>query len=229
MPQITSIEPQKSSYAKASERRGIHRYNIFIDGQFAFGADEDLIVNKRLIVGKTLNKEDLDKLLFEAEVGKLMERMYGLFSIRMRSEKEVRDYLKNLSFKRRLKEKEEVSEAAINLLIERLKNKGIVNDLEFAKSWVEGRRKSKQKGIKALKMELYQKGIDREIIEQVINLQVTDNSEEELAKLALEKKMRIWKNLDPQEFKKKSYQFLAGKGFEFSIISDIVEKLTKKE
>ena len=219
MPKITSVEPQK---------KNPKRFNIFLDGEFAFGADEDLIVSYRLIPGKVIQKEDLDKLIYEAEIGKLMERMYGLFSVRQRSEKEVRSYLKNLSFKRKLKEKEEISDIIIDLLIERLKQKGLVNDLEFAKAWVEARRKSKQKGVKALKMELFQKGIEREIIEEVISHQASVVSEEELARQALEKKMKSWRNLSALEFKKKAYEFLMRKGFDYSVVKEVIELIRKQ-
>lgn len=234
MPQITSVEPQKKNPG---------RYNIFLDGTFVFGADEDLVVNCRLVVGKNLQPQDVEKLLFEAEVGKLMERMYGLFSIRQRSEWEVRDYLKRLSFKRKirtsdrnrrtlrpspLKDQDEISQAAVDLLVERLRKKGMVDDLGFARSWVEARRRSKQKGKTALKAELYQKGIDREIIEEVISEQSTAEGEEELAKQALEKKMRAWKNLEPREKKQKAIEFLMRKGFEYEIIRPVVEKFMGK-
>lgn len=220
MPKITSVESQKKNPS---------RFNIFIDGIFAFGADEDLVVSERLIPGKEIEKKDLEKLLYEAEVGKLMGRMYGLFSIRARSEKEVRDYLKNLSFKRKLKEQDEISEASIDLIMERLKQKGMLNDLEFAKAWVEGRRRSKQKGINALKSELYQKGIDREIIEEVVRLQVTGYSEEELAKLALEKKLKSWQTYAYLDKKKKALDYLMRKGFDYGLSKDVVEKMVGKE
>ncbi|KKR80477.1 MAG: regulatory protein [Candidatus Daviesbacteria bacterium GW2011_GWA1_41_61] len=222
MPKIISVEPQK---------KNPRRFNIFLDGVFAFGADEDLVVNYHLVPGKIVQPRELEKLLFESEVGKLMERMYGLFSVRMRSEKEVRDYLKNLSFKRKTKGKEEISDLVIDILVERLKQKGMLNDLEFAKAWVEGRRRSKQKGVRALKAELYQKGIDREIVEEVLRLADARSgqvSEEDLAKLALEKKMKSWKNLPELEFKKKAIEFLLRRGFEYSIVRVVVAKLGQK-
>lgn len=219
MPIITSVEPQK-------KKQG--RFNIFIDGKFAFGADEDLVVNHRLIPGKVIEPRGFDKLLYEVEIGKLMEKMYGFFSVRTRSEKEVRDYLKNLSFKRKVKDKEEISGLVIDQLVEKLKQKGMLNDLEFAKAWVESRRRSKGKSAKALKMELIKKGIKRDIIEEVVRLQVTGYSEEGLAEKALEKKMKSWKNLDRQTFKKKAYGYLMRQGFEYSLIKSLVEKFLGK-
>lgn len=218
MSKITSVEVQK---------RNPHRFNIFIDGMFAFGADEDLVVNFRLLSGKEINPTDLEKILFEAQVGKLMDRMYNLFSIRARSEKEVRDYFRIKSFKLKVKGNEQISEIVIDSLIGKLKQKGMINDLEFAKSWVQARRKSKQKGKTALKSELFQKGIDRDIIEEVL-AESSNENEEVLALQALEKKLKSWSNLDKIHFKKKAYEFLGRRGFGYEIISVVVAKMMEK-
>lgn len=220
MPKVTSVEPQK---------KNPKRFNVFLDGEFAFGADEDLVVNRRLIAGKVIAPEDIDKILFEAEVGKLMERMYRWFALRQHSEKEVRDYFRVKSQESRVKGKEEISQLVIDATIEALKKKGLLNDLEFAKAWVEARRKSKQKGMRAIKAELFQKGIDKEIIEEVIRVESLESSEEELAKLALEKKMKVWKNLDPKKLYQKSIEFLLRKGFEYEVVKGIIEKIREKE
>lgn len=206
MSKITEVIPQK---------KNPHRFSVFLDGEFAFGADEDLVVNCRLVVGKIISPEDLNKILFEAEIGKLMEKMYRWFNLRQHSEKEVRDYFRN----------KQLSQMVIDAVVRVLKKKGMVNDLEFAKVWVEARRRSKQKGIRAIKQELYQKGIDKEIIEEVLRLRSGQVPEEELAKQALEKKMRIWKNLDPQKLLQKATGYLLRKGFEYEIVKEVLSKL----
>ncbi|MBI3485786.1 RecX family transcriptional regulator [Candidatus Daviesbacteria bacterium] len=224
MPKVTSVEKQK---------KNPKRFNIFLDGQFAFGADEDLVVNFRLIVGKEIKSEDLNKLLFESEAGKLIDRVYSLLGVRQRSEKEIRDYLKTLSFKRKVKGNEEISELVVENLIEKLKSKDLINDQNFAKAWVDARRRSKSKGKIALKQELFQKGIDREIIEEVLSdefrVHSSELSEEQLAKQALEKKLKSFSNLPYLEAKKKAFGFLVRRGFEYSVIKEVVEKLIKKE
>ncbi len=223
MPKITSVEPQKKS---ANQRT--KRFNIFLDGEFAFGADEDLVVSRRLVVGKVVPPEELQKILFEAEVGKLMERMYRWFALRQHSEKEVRDYFKIKNQKSKIKNEGQISQLAVDAVIETLKRKGMVNDLGFAKAWVEARRKTKQKGIRAIKAELFQKGIDKEIIEEVIRYQISDISEGDLAKQALEKKMKFLKHLNTLDLKKKAYEFLLRKGFEYEVVKKTIESLTKK-
>lgn len=214
MPKITSVEPQK---------KNPHRFNIFLDGQFAFGADEDLVVNRRLVVGKEIAAQDLDKILFEAQVGKLMERMHRLFNIRQRSEKEVRDYFKNLSFKRKVKGQEEISSYIVDATVQQLKQKGLLNDEQFARDWTESRRK--KYGLNRIKQELFQKGIAREIIEEVISDRREEISETNLATQVLQKKLKTWKNLPELELKKKAYEYLMRRGFEYSVVKETVRTI----
>lgn len=213
---ITSVEPQK---------KNPRRFNIFLDGKFGFGADEDTIVRFRLVPQKEIDSPTLEKILYELEIGKLMERMYGQFSVRMRSEKEIRDYLKRLSFKRKLRDQEEISELIADLLVERLKEKKLIEDAKFAKDWVMARRISKNKGKIALKMELFQKGIDSSIVDE--SLETTPEDEEKLALRALEKKIRLWRNLAGLALKKKAIEFLMRKGFEYDLSLKVIDKLLK--
>lgn len=224
MPRVTSVEPQTLRLRSGSSRR----FNIYLDGEFAFGADEDLVVDWRLVPGKALDTSLVERLLFETEVGKLMERMYRLFNLRLRSEKEVRDYLRNLSFKRKVKGQEEISETALELLINKLKQKGLLSDEQFAKAWVQSRRRTKKKGKIALKAELYQKGINRDLIEEVLEEESTPESEKQLAQQALVKKMKVWKSLPLLEFRKKSYEFLLRRGFEYEVVWEVIENYLKK-
>lgn len=217
MPKITSVEPQK---------KNPHRFNIYLDGQFAFGADEDLVVDYRLIPGKVIDQPLLKKLLFEAEAGELMERMYDLFNRRQRTEKEVREYLRQLSFKRKIKNQDELSPISVDLVVERLKKKRLLNDEEFAKQWMESR--SKKKGIQAIKGELFKKGINREIIDEVTRVEDIESRQENIAEQLLIKRLPRFKSSSYLERKKKAYEFLLRRGFEYEIVKEVVEKLLRR-
>lgn len=148
---------------------------------------------------------------------KILQKVYRLLSWRDRSEKEIRDFLQR-------KKVENIDE-----VINQLKEQGYIDDEKFSREWVQSRRRSKQKGSKAIRLELLQKGIDREIIERVISRQLSDVREEEIAEKALEKKVRIWKNLEPDEFRKKATDFLMRKGFEYGVVKATVDKFLLKQ
>lgn len=148
----------------------------------------------------------------------VLQKLYRLISIRLRSEKEIRDYLQG---------KKLYSEQAIETATQKLKELRLLNDKEFAKAWVEAR--SKKKGIRAIKQELFQKGISKEIIDEVTIQNIQGTNEKETATRLLERKIDAWKNLEPLKFKKKAFEFLMRRGFEYEIVTDIIEKYIKRE
>jgi len=80
-------------------------------------------------------------------------------------------------------------------------------------------------------MELLQKGISRDIVEDILNDSNHFNkvSEEQVAENLLQKKVKVWKNLPEMEMKKKSTDFLLRRGFEYPVAKLTIEKLLKKE
>ena len=217
MSKITSVEVQK---------KNPHRFNIYLDGQFAFGADEDLVVEYRLIKDKVIDQVLLDKLLFEAEVGKLMERMYALFNKRARSEKEIRDYFRIKNYELRIKNKELISDLVIEQVIKKLNQKSLLNDEEFAKAWVLSR--SKKKSIQAVKSELYKKGIDKEIIEEAVGFQSSAIRQNQTAEELLIKRLPRWQDLPYMDRKKKAFEFLLRRGFEYELVKEVVSGTLEK-
>ena len=80
-------------------------------------------------------------------------------SFRPRSENEVRD---------NLLEKKAVQEI-IEKIILKLKEHNFINDLEFAKHWIESRIRFKPRSSRLIQMELKQKGIAQDLIDNLIN------------------------------------------------------------
>lgn len=211
--------------AVLQQKKNPHRFNIFLDGQFAFGVDEDTVVSFRLIPGKKIDQSKLSEMLFEASVGELMERMYGLLARRARSQKEILDYLKALSYKRKIKGQEEISELVQKSLIDKLKQNGLINDSEFAAALVESRKR--KKGIIALKFELLKKGISKEDIDLVLN-NIPRVEQELSATSLLQKRLPKYQNLDKNKCKQKSLEYLLRLGFEYELAAAVVEKLIGK-
>ena len=77
------------------------------------------------------------------------------------------------------------------------------------------------------KQQAKQKGHEKKLVkggkggERIVSV---GPSEEELARQALEKKMKFWKNLPVLEFKKKAFEFLMRKGFEYEVVKDVLDK-----
>lgn len=140
-------------------------------------------------------------------------------SYRPRSEKEIRDYLK------RKKAKQDILEKIVN----RLKELKFVNDVSFAKLWIESRQGNKPRGIKTISFELKQKGIPDAIIEELVGEKTSSESEKSLAYQAAQKKLPLYVKLPKREFFGKMSQFLLRRGFDWGVVRIVVDELIKKE
>jgi regulatory protein len=123
----------------------------------------------------------------------------------MRSKKELIDRLK--------KKGGEVS--LINEVIKELERVDLINDTKFAELWV--RERSKLYGPIRLRSELLGKGIDKEIIDKVLDKFDERTLSEHLAKQWLRKN----KNLSPIVAKRRLFNFLARRGISYETIKSI--------
>ncbi len=132
-------------------------------------------------------------------------------SFRPRSIKEIKDYLTRKNF----------MEKTIEPTMEKLIELKFLNDEEFAKMWIEERQRIKGKSKFALKLELLNKGLDKDLIEQLLKIAENDF---ETAKALFEKKKYKLKGLSKLEFKKKMSGLLLRRGFSFEIINKLLKE-----
>lgn len=92
------------------------------------------------------------------DVGEVLDSAARFLGVRARSESEVRRRLTVAGYP------VELVEAALGRLIEQ----GYLDDEQFARTWVESRDRARPRGERALRLELAQKGVSREIIETVL-------------------------------------------------------------
>jgi regulatory protein len=203
MPAITAIELQQ---------RDPERVNIFVDGKFAFGMSLLALATRRLSLGQELS----DDVINDLKRDDLADRTYGAalnyLSFRPRSRREMRDY-----FRRRGTDPEIGDQ-----VIERLERNGFLDDREFARFWVENRQTFRPRGSRALRVELRQKGIEGEIVEEAL----TDIGDEDaIAREAGARKLRSFASLDEREFFRRMVGFLQRRGFPYEVSARVTRGL----
>jgi len=199
MKKITSISVQK---------KDPNRVNIYLDGEFAFGVAR--ITAAWLKNGDELSDEKIARLIAEDTREWAYQQALLYLSYRARSEKEIRQNL----------QKHEMPEDVIEETIERLRTAGLANDNEFAQTWVENRSTFRPRSRRALAMELRQKGLDDETVRSALS----GVDEDALAYEAAQKRLGRLKGLEWNDFRKKLSEFLARRGFPYSVIAPIVTR-----
>ena len=156
--------------------------------------------------------EDSEDLLHKAK-----EYAFFLLKFRQRSEKELYSRLKKKKFPERV----------IECTLTFLKEKKFIDDIVFARVWVESRLK-KPLGIKRINQELRLKGIDKEIIQNALDDIKEDYSETEVVTKIAKEKLKRLKSSDPLKARNRVYAYLLRRGFSAQTVYDVLNNLCRQ-
>ena len=112
---------------------------------------------------------------------------------------------------------------AIDGAIDKLRAQRYIDDLDFAKYWIEQRGKFRPKGDRALVSELTMKGVARETIDIALG-ELSPDSEAERALRALVRPSTRWRDLEPPERRRKIHAYLAQRGFGYEVIDQVIRR-----
>jgi regulatory protein len=201
MRKITAIQVQK---------KNPNRVNISLDDEFAFGLSR--IVAAWLSVGQVLSDEKIAALQVQDAREVAYQKAMRFLGYRARSVSEVRENLR----------KHEIPEAVIDEVLGRLQEANLLNDREFAQAWVENRSTFRPRSRRALALELRKKGLDDEVVRDVLEAKVDENT---LALQAARKYLRKVEKLEWPEFRQKLGSFLGRRGFSYDVIIPVVRQV----
>lgn len=211
MPQsrITAIEPQQ----KHSERR-----SIFVDGKFALGVDQEIVLRLNLSVGQAITERELGELTRAEVVRQAKESAFTLLSYRSRSEQELR---------RRLRQKDYPDDVVDQVMAE-LIQLDLVNDARFSQDWVQNRIQTRPMGRTRLAWELRQKGVELPTVAEVT--EPVDPEMEEALALDLGR-ARLERMREPDVFAKRRRlaSLLRRRGFSWEIVNRVLDSLIPQD
>ena len=198
---ITAIEPQR--------RRGGRRFNVYVDGRFAFSLDASLAA--RLHLEQELDAATLASLAEADEQARAADAAYTFLSYRPRSAREVQTRLQQKGY----------SPAAIAAARARLDRFGLVDDAAFARYWVEQRQAFNPRGRSALRAELRAKGVAADEITAAL----PEGDEGAAAYRAGQRRLRSLARLDRATFRQRMGAYLQRRGFGYAASATAVERL----
>jgi regulatory protein len=182
------------------------RYSIFVDGKYAFSLGENGLLESKLAIGQELDETRLKELKQQSADDKVYGLALRYAAMRPRSEWEVRSYL----------QRKKASPALADKILNKLRKFEFINDENFAKTWIENRRRLKPSSQRKLQQELLAKHIDEETIHRVL---AEEGAEEQAALKSLIAKKRA-RYPDTQ----KLMQYLARQGFRYDDIKSALEE-----
>jgi regulatory protein len=196
--------------ALKAQKRNPNRVNLYLDGEFAFGVSR--IVAAWLKVGQVLSDEKIQSLQLEDAREVAFQNALKVISYRPRSAHEVQKKLQENGF----------DEAVIQSVIERLGQIGLVEDKSFAQAWIENRTVFRPRSRRLIGMELRQKGVPDEVVQDALANAVDD---ETLAYQSAIQYARRLKKFEWQDFRKKLSAYLMRRGFSYEIVDSLVRRV----
>ena len=154
---------------------------------------------------------------------KVRDHALKLLSFRPRSTKEVSVKLQKFTAKR------DFPNEIIGKVINELTEQKFLDDKEFVRWWVDQRQSYRPKGARAIKMELLCKGIEKEVIDEILSTNDGEKiSEYDLAKKVVDKKIVHFKHLPQEKLKIKVRDLLARRGFDWETIRKVIDSVVEK-
>ena len=207
---ITALEPQKNDP---------NRTSVFLDGEFAFGVHQDLVVKHGLRVGATLTPEEQRTIERDEQYVQAKQRALNYLAHKPRTEEEVRRKLR----------RQDAPDAVIEDVVARLYELNYLDDEAYATDYVRNRFASKKYGPVRIRRELVERGVDRHVAEAAVADLFEDEDPVAAAREHAEKR---WPQLadeeDSRRRKQKLYRYLRRRGFTSDTIYPLLDELEQK-
>jgi regulatory protein len=206
MPVITKIVEQK----KRPNRR-----NVYLDGAFAFGLNDNVVARFRLREGMVISAE----MVAEIAAGEVRQECFDYamkyLQMRLHSSAELRRKLV----------RREYGEAVIDGVIADLLRMGYLDDARFAKTKAMSAAEHKHHGRRRAFMELIKAGVKKDVADAALNdvYEKTDSSA--AARMLAEKKAGSLKKLEPVVARRRLAGMLMRRGFDYETIKPVIDEV----
>lgn len=143
---ITSIEAQK--------RQG--RYNLYLNGAFALGISENVLIKFALAKGLVLTTAEVVAIYQSEQQVQAYQLALNFLQPQLRSELEIRQRLEKAAYEEKI----------IDWVISKLQDLGYVDDLHYGQAFTRTAMNLNRQGPYVIRQKLKMKGISDELIEQ---------------------------------------------------------------
>lgn len=190
-----------------AQTKNPERVSVYVDERYAFSLNHAQLLEQKLRVGLELDEPRLAELRRVSDFGKAYERALSYVMIRPRSVRELQQYARRKQWPAQ----------DTRAITDKLLARGYLNDRAFARSWVQSRQLTKTMSTRRLRLELKQKGVT----DDNINDALAEAGYDELTALRalIAKKRKLARYVKDEQ---KLIQYLASQGFSFDDIKTVL-------
>ena len=187
---------------------------IYIDGELAVHLDTRVVLEENIRAGKEITDERLKELIDISNVRRAKEKALWLISYRDHSKKELVQKIAKTADKE-----------SAEIAVDRMEELGLVNDEKYARRYLDQLINIKHLSKNAAKYKLLEKGIDRNLIDEI--LCETETDPQEHIRAIIERK--YLKNLSDEKCKRRCFAGLQRMGYSYSDINSVLQEYIEDE
>ncbi len=206
----------------SSQKKNPSRVNLYIDNEFFCGLSLDAVAKFGIYQGKEIEEKELEKILVSELKNRFLQRAMSYISRGIKTEFQMRRYLKTLSIKKKGSWFENIRDDQLQEILDEVMNKlkeyDYLDDEEFASQFISSRIKNKPRGKRVLVSELISNGVNKDLAERKVDELVED--EYDVLRRVYEKKYKE-ERFTIRDNKK--IDFLKRKGFDWDLIKRLIE------
>lgn len=207
---ITKIEVQKKNKDRVS---------IFLEGTYAFSINMELVYNFNLKEDMDIDMDFISDIVKVEEQKKANNAALVLLSSGYKTEREVRNKLSKKGF----------DEEYILKSLDFVRSYNFVNDEKYTEMFVRDKILFNNVGKNKIKTKLFEKGIDKNTINETIDNLIDDEQQFDAALNLAKKKIKTIRDDDKRKVYQKLGNFLQYRGFTFDIIKKVLNELKMEE
>ena len=190
------------------------KYNVYLSTGEVLELSSNVITRHELLLKKEITTEEYNNIIKEEEIENVKEVAIKYISIRLRSIKEIEDYLKKKGYETSI----------IQAVKETLLQEGYLDDNRFAKAYIKDKFNLTSMGDYKIKINLIALGLSPSIIDNAM-IEVIDTQQvEDKIKKQIEKDLKSNKKYQHQELKNKIYNHLVSAGFSKEKVISVINK-----
>ena len=193
---------------------GSNKYKLFLDDKSIL-VYEDVILKYNLLYKKEIDEELLLEINKDNYKASIYDTALKYIGIRMRSKKELEDYLVKKKF-----DKKDIKDT-----IDKLLYQGFLNDTLFCKSYVNDKIHLTNSGLSKIRDELIKLGIDEDTINSTFELVDSSILDEKLNKI-IKKEIRINSKLPINKMRNKIVNKCINLGYKLESINGLLDSST---
>ena len=187
---------------------------IYIDGELAVHLDTRVVLEENIRAGKEITDERLKELIDISNVRRAKEKALWLISYRDHSKKELVQKIAKTADKE-----------SAEIAVDRMEELGLVNDEKYARRYFDQLINIKHLSKNAAKYKLLEKGIDRNLIDEI--LCETETDPQEHIRAIIERK--YLKSLSDEKGKRRCFAGLQRMGYSYSDINSVLQEYIEDE